>query len=413
MKNNGWSVDLFAIEVGARGYCAETVKSCLLRLGYFGKDLRKILKSLIAQSLKSSFEIWLSRDTFAWNFKQSSTSNFENNLCNNMSQNTIVKNDKPASFPTKTNNKCREKCPSIDFEKSDFRITGRKNCGILNKGNTCYLNASLQCLSTMVSFWSNLTSFSTSISPFVSSFLKIMSILRSSKQPIDPSDFLRHLQNVLVKSGKPYFDLFQQQDAAEILTCILEELSASNPLAKNMVKVSIRVKVTCDSCDEDNLKEDVSTILQVPVKANLQSCLNAFLAPNQLDGSNSVFCNVCQAQKPAALSQNLSDVGQYLILQTKRFIRQGSLFTKHLQKIVCSPNLVVPVLDQNGTVEQRHFKLLGTINHTGSLNRGHYTSYIKLVSKDSWYHCNDAAVVLSKGDQVNNESSYLYFFERV
>ena len=340
-----------------------------------------------------------------------STSQFKNSPSDNIVTNECFKKDKSSS--SAKHSKSKEKGHSIDFERSVSTITTKKNCGILNKGNTCYLNASLQCLSTMVCFWSNLTSFTTFLSPFVSSFLKSMSLLRTSKRPIDPSKFLRHLKNVLLKSGKPYFDVFQQQDAAEFLTCILEELSASNPSAENMIKVSLRVKITCSNCNEDNLKEDVSSILQGPVKPNLQSCLNAFLAVNHLTGSNSVFCHVCQSHQPAVLSQNLSAIGQYLILQTKRFINQGSLFTKHLQKVVCSPNLSVPVLTQDDRIEQRHFKLLGTINHTGSLNRGHYTSFIKLASNNSWYHCNDAAVVLSEEDQVNNDSSYLYFYERM
>ena len=39
----------------------------------------------------------------------------------------------------------------------DFSINKRSaklyvNCGLLNKGNTCYINASLQCLSTLEQF---------------------------------------------------------------------------------------------------------------------------------------------------------------------------------------------------------------------------------------------------------------------
>ena len=34
---HGWSIDLFAIEVGARGYCSRTVTNCLKRLGFSNK----------------------------------------------------------------------------------------------------------------------------------------------------------------------------------------------------------------------------------------------------------------------------------------------------------------------------------------------------------------------------------------
>ena len=48
---------LFAIEVGARGYCSTTVKSCLCRLGFSGKLLKSTIKKLSLSSLKPSFQI--------------------------------------------------------------------------------------------------------------------------------------------------------------------------------------------------------------------------------------------------------------------------------------------------------------------------------------------------------------------
>ena len=91
-----------------------------------------------------------------------------------------------------------------------------KKCGILNKGNTCYIKAALQCLSSMVQFWSSFNTVFKILSPFVSSFVKIMSLLKSSKFIIDPSQFLKLLKQVVLKSGMPHFNIFEQQDAREM-----------------------------------------------------------------------------------------------------------------------------------------------------------------------------------------------------
>ena len=413
ITKNGWFVDLFAVEVGARGYCAMTVKSCLLRLGFSAKMANKILKSLSAVSLKRSFEIWLSRESVEWP---------KHNIT---AQSPTEKNNKPTSFsnvqkktekPMKLNkhNLVHNKNTSkVDFQRVTSVSTCNKNCGILNKGNTCYLNASLQCLSTMVSFWSNLTMCSTSLSPFVSSFVRIMSTLRSSKSPIDPSSFIRHLQKVVLDSGKLDFNVFQQQDAAEILSCILEELCSVGPANKNMVEVSLRTTITCDKCNNENIREDSTKILQVPIKANLQSSLNTFLAPEVLESENAYFCNVCQSLESAIISYNLVAVGAYLIVQTKRFSQDGSGLVKHLQKIACNQTLSVPVISLNNSIENKKFKLLGTINHTGSLDRGHYTAFIRTPINNSWLHCNDAAVVTSVEKNLDNNSSYIYFWEMI
>ena len=34
IESNGWSVGLFAVEVGARGYCSKSVLCCLRKLGF-------------------------------------------------------------------------------------------------------------------------------------------------------------------------------------------------------------------------------------------------------------------------------------------------------------------------------------------------------------------------------------------
>ena len=50
IKSNGCSIHLFAIEVGARGYCSTTIKCCLSCLGFSGKLLKSTIKKLSLSS---------------------------------------------------------------------------------------------------------------------------------------------------------------------------------------------------------------------------------------------------------------------------------------------------------------------------------------------------------------------------
>ena len=115
-----------------------------------------------------------------------------------------------------------------------------KNCGILNKGNTGYIIAILQFHSTMEEFWSSFNAVSKTLSPFVSSFVK-MSLSKPSQTAIDPCQFLRFLKQVLVKSERPHFNIFEQQDARKILACILYELCG------DFILVQVKTRVTMDS----------------------------------------------------------------------------------------------------------------------------------------------------------------------
>ena len=113
------------------------------------------------------------------------------------------------------------------------------NVGIINKGNTCYINSVLQCLSVVPEFWANNSHSSRNQSNFFPSFLKIMALLKTSKAPLDPSQFLRYLKQIVIKSrrNENEFNIFEQQDACEILSCILNGFCSDSVPALNLIKI--------------------------------------------------------------------------------------------------------------------------------------------------------------------------------
>ena len=69
---------------------------------------------------------------------------------------------------------------------------------------------------------------------FVIAFVKLMSLLQTSKGALDPSYFLKCLKQIISKAGNPAFDLFAQQDAPEFLSYILEELHGVSIMPVNL-----------------------------------------------------------------------------------------------------------------------------------------------------------------------------------
>ena len=122
-----------------------------------------------------------------------------------------LKNDKQSLMSPKPIHSEKVQAP-VDFAINKRSAKPYVNCGMLKKGSTCYINASLQCLSTMEQLWSNFTFCNNSLSPFTSSVVIIMSLLRSFKSPLDPSQYLWFLQGVVTNSAEPNFLLFQQQN---------------------------------------------------------------------------------------------------------------------------------------------------------------------------------------------------------
>ena len=57
----------------------------------------------------------------------------------------------------------------------------------------------------------------------------------------------------------------------------------------------------------------------------------------------------------------------------------------------------------------RKFNLAAVINHNGSLNSGYYTCLVK--DGETWWHCNDKAVVRVNLDDINKSLPYVLFYQ--
>ena len=60
-------VELFAVEVGARGYCSKSALCCFKKLGLGDTCIRNTIKKLSKSSMECSFCIWLARNNKHWN----------------------------------------------------------------------------------------------------------------------------------------------------------------------------------------------------------------------------------------------------------------------------------------------------------------------------------------------------------
>ena len=153
ISSNGWSVDLFAVEVGARGYCAKSLPITLKKLGFGSKLVKSSTKTLGSTSMKSSFCIWLARNSKEWTSKEFKTTSF-----------TPVKNTKsPKSStqpaPASRSLLCSQPKQNVNptqqamLPKQNTLKLPQRNVGFINLGNTCYANSMLQALSILPELW--------------------------------------------------------------------------------------------------------------------------------------------------------------------------------------------------------------------------------------------------------------------
>ena len=65
-ETNGWRAYLYAVEVGARGYTAQSLTICLRALGMKNRPLRSCLEDAGNEALRTSFRLWFLRETPTW-----------------------------------------------------------------------------------------------------------------------------------------------------------------------------------------------------------------------------------------------------------------------------------------------------------------------------------------------------------
>lgn len=124
------------------------------------------------------------------------------------------------------------------------------------------------------------------------------------------------------------------------------------------------------------------------------------------------FCNFCSSHQPASIEHEFTRVGDILIIHLKRFTNFGNSVTKDIRPIKCNHEITIPVSFDNDITSHKKFKLFAVVNHSGTLERGHYTALINIAEFHSWFHCNDAAVISYKQD-IPKDLCYILFYKAI
>ena len=382
--NNGWNVDLFAVEVGARGYCSRSVLCCFKSLGLRNCTINTTIKQLSKCSMECSFCIWLARNNKAWFSKEIDLSlkTPEDPLAHQNPQSTTSKTPLPVGF--------------------------------INKGNICYANAILQVLSVLPSLWIRVPSESSSLSPLLKSIALNMKIKSRSNKPVDPSNFLWALSRKISESAHVPFNFNSQQDAAEVLQFVIDELKGTSVAASDLISNTIRINISCNQCFFFSAKEEKLDILAIPLSLNINSSFSKFLKPEILESENKWFCPLCNCLTESTRETSIIGSSSLLLIQLSRFSTSHSRLLKDPQVFNCSPELElkVPITVEDEVSFSSKYSLVASINHSGMLDQGHYWAVVKDSNTGDWLSCNDKVVLTVPQHSLNNTTSYILFYKK-
>ena len=165
------------------------------------------------------------------------------------------------------------------------------------------------------------------------------------------------------------------------------------------------------------MSEENLDIVTLPVSADIQTSVNQFLKREILTSHNKWFCpscNLCESTRETCIVNS----APILIIQLCRFSNQGGQLVKNENFLSCTrgesnKDLTVPITVEDEVSFTNKYSLIATINHSGTLNRGHYWAFIKDLHSSTWYSCNDKSVFDAEENYVNNATSFILFYSKV
>ena len=245
-----------------------------------------------------------------------------------------------------------------------------------------------------------------------------MAVKMNSTKPNDPSDFLWALKRNLSNTRVEPFDFNSQQNLAEILEVVLDKPKGVSLAESSLISNTQRTTVSCNTCLCSSASEDILDILALQISTEIQTSLNQFLNPEILSSQNKWFYPSCKTLSDSTRETCVMNSAPILVIQLCCFSYHGGQLVKEETLVSCTQSqmgqyLTVPItIEDEGSFMNKH-SLIVTINHTSTLNRGHYWPCIKDLHSSCWYSCNDKLVFNVAESSFKNATSYILFYKNI
>ncbi|KAG5595269.1 hypothetical protein H5410_036501 [Solanum commersonii] len=267
---------------------------------------------------------------------------------------------------------------TMPIEHRPFKMVG---VGMCNLGNTCFLNAVVQCFMHTVVLLQLLASIDHFVPLYQLCTLYIFVLLNVGKS----SNF------------SPSFHPNQQEDAHEFLQCFLNKLESccyNLEPQDNIVKEAFGGRLVsmlrcCNCCHLSVTHEPpIDLSLEIMDVDSVPEALESFTKIEKIEFS----CEMCKTQGPFEKQLIIDRASSVTTLCLKRFKNDGFAVQK-VDNHVSFP-LELDMLHYTNKInnEEMKYDLYAVIVHSGfSISSGHYHSFIHC-NPNKWYKFNDEQV---------------------
>jgi ubiquitin carboxyl-terminal hydrolase 2 len=324
-------------------------------------------------------------------------------------------------------------------------------------GNTCYANAALQLLSNsselteILDNRNNITKMKINSldSDLLQEYNELRILMQSDRGTIRPNRFIcKSFEISRKKNGIIFFPLVQQ-DVSEyiqfILSCIHDSISKPTNVtisgkAKDMIdELAVECYKEVKRISEKehseimtrfygvyasqiiNLSKEVLSTrpemfsvlnLSIPKKENISiyDCFDNYVEKELLTGDNEYLNEKTNKKETVYKKISFWSLPSTLIICLKRFTIDGSNKNNaHVDYPISNLDLSRYISGYNP--HNYVYDLYGVANHSGSLDRGHYTAIIQK-QDGGWYLYDDDIVSKINGNYIMSPMSYCLFYRK-
>jgi ubiquitin C-terminal hydrolase len=333
--------------------------------------------------------------------------------------------------------------------------------GLINLGNTCFLNACVQVLNhtyelneLVISkrFEKNLKTDMPD-STILKEWLDLRTVMWSNNGVVSPNKFVFKVHGLAVEKNRDIFTGWAQNDMPEFLLFMVECMHNSISRGINMHITGTvehhldQLAVKCYGLLKDTYAREYSEImdmfygvhvselrslngemthsirpesffmLDLPIPAgengpvNIYDCMNHYTRFEIMDGDNSWFNEKTNQKEAVQKRLTFWNFPKILVVALKRFSPDGSAKNRDMVEFPINGLDLEPYVSGYNSKDYK-YDLYGICNHIGGVTGGHYTAYVKN-SMSVWSLCDDNVVkpVDSKTNIVT-PAAYCLFYRK-
>jgi ubiquitin carboxyl-terminal hydrolase 2/21 len=325
--------------------------------------------------------------------------------------------------------------------------------GLVNLGNTCYINSSLQIMSHIYELneyigenIEEIKSNDNYQSLFVKEWYDLWMIMWNKNVIISPKRFIKIIQIISEKEENELFMGHAQNDSTEFLYFILQlfckSLNKRNSELYNIVLANYRKKYNrtfikyfkeihenefsvvddlfAHYCKIEYIDQETRKIYSEKYEkfyimdialsnVNLNDCINEHFSDEYMneENNNAYLDEESNSYKNVIKRISIYHFPQYLIIQLKRW----NYKLKKNQRIIYYDTDELDLTKYNNKNETIMYNLFGIINHSGNIFGGHYFSYIKNTN-GKWYIYNDTEVKEINNNNLLGNKNYCLVYRK-